>query len=113
MLNQIKIAAEALDFEWWRNRRRANTERTPTQGNASRGQSRTNGGASSSGTTYQNRPRRLPPKDNSLQKSYSLSKEVPSRRLEKNRCFRCEKSEHIARDCPGKDEMRFKDDSKK
>ena len=111
--NQMKSAAEALDFELWRNRRRANTERTPTQGNASRGQSGTQGGASSSGTNYQNHPRRFPPKVNSLQKSYSLSKEETSRRLEKNLCFRCGKSGHIARDCPGNSEMRFKDDSKK
>jgi Zinc knuckle len=111
--NQMKSAAEALDFELWCNRSRANTERTPNQGNAPSGQIGTQGGASSSGTNYQNHPRRFPPKVSSLQKSYSLPKEETSRQLEKNLCFRCGKSGHIARDCPGKDEMRFKDDSKK
>jgi hypothetical protein len=111
--NQMKSAAEALDYELWRNRSRATTERTHARGNASKGPSGNHGGASSSGTNNHNNPRRFPSKVNSLQKSYSLSKEETAKRLEKNLCFRCGKPGHIARDCPDKEETEAKHYQKK
>jgi Retrotransposon gag protein/Zinc knuckle len=95
---QVKSAAEALDFELWRSRRKTNPALSSTTWNATKPTT----GASSSGAATHHKAGRYPVPVNAMRNSHKLSKEDTARYLSENLCFGCGKSGHMARACPDK-----------
>jgi Retrotransposon gag protein len=96
--SQVKSAAEALDFELWRSRRKAAPTGTTTGWHATKSSS----GASSSNATNHGKTGRFPLTVNAMRNSHKLSKEDTARYLSEKLCFGCGKSGHMARACPDK-----------
>jgi Retrotransposon gag protein/Zinc knuckle len=95
---QAKSAAEALEFELWRSRRKANTPGSSTTWQATKPTT----GASSSGVAIHHKTGRYPVPVNATRSSHKLSKEDTARYLSEKLCFGCGKSGHMARACPDK-----------
>jgi hypothetical protein len=68
---QVKSAAEALDFELWRSRRKTNTAGSSTNWQATKPTT----GASSSGASNHHKTGRYPVPVNAMRISHKLSKE--------------------------------------
>jgi hypothetical protein len=95
---QVKSAAEALDFELWRSRRKTNPAGLSTTWQATNPTT----GASSSGAANHHKTERYPVQVNAMRNSHKLSKEDTARYLSEKSCFGCGKSGHMARACPHK-----------
>jgi hypothetical protein len=96
--SQVKSAAEALDFELWRSRRKKTTTGTTTGWHATRSAT---GTASGSAPIHGKAPRYLVPV-NVLRNGKKLSKEDTEKYRYEKLCLRCGKSRHMARACPSK-----------
>jgi hypothetical protein len=92
---QVKSAAEALDFELWRSRRKTATTGTTTGWHAAKSAT---GTASGSAPTHGN-ALRYPVPVNALRNGNKLSKEDTERYRSEKLCFSCGKSGHMARAC--------------
>jgi Retrotransposon gag protein len=95
---QVKRAAEAIDFELWRSRRKTNPAGSSTTWQATKPTT----GASSSGAANHHKTRRYPVPVDAMRNSHKLSKEDTARYLSEKLCFGCGKSGRIARACPDK-----------
>jgi hypothetical protein len=95
---QVKSAAEALDFDLWRSRRKTNPAGSSTTWQASNPTT----GASSSGAANQHKTGRYPVPVKAVRNSHKLSKEDTARYLSEKLYFGCGKSGHMARACPDK-----------
>jgi Retrotransposon gag protein/Zinc knuckle len=113
--DQVKSAAEALDFELWRNKKRSNNDQNAGKGNSSASNTGASGSSTGGkGSSGQGSSRRyFTPKINALKKTHGLTKEETGKRLQENLCFPCGKSGHIARDCPTKETKDKTDKSEK
>jgi hypothetical protein len=98
IFDQVKSAAEALDFELRRSRRKTNTAGSSTTWQAKKPTS----GASSSGAPNNHKTGRYPVPVNSMRNSHKLSKEDTAMYLSEKLCSGCVKSGHMARACPDK-----------
>ena len=98
IFSHVKGAAEALDFDLWRSRRKTNTAGSSTTWQATKPTT----GASNSGATNHNKTGRFPVPVNAMRNSHKLSKEDTARYLHEKLCFGCGKSGHMARACPDK-----------
>jgi Retrotransposon gag protein/Zinc knuckle len=96
--SQVKSAAEALDFELWRSRRKTTTTGTTTGWHATKSAT---GTASGSAPVHGKAPR-YPIPVNALRNGNKLSKEDTERYRSEKLCFNCGKSGHMARACPSK-----------
>jgi hypothetical protein len=95
---QVKSAAEALDFELWRSRRKTNTAGSSTNWQATKPTT----GASSCGAANHNKTGLYPVPVNAVRNSHNLSKEDTAIYLSEKLCFGCGKSGHMARACHDK-----------
>ena len=95
---QVKSAAEALDFELWRSRRKTHTTGPSTTWQPTKPTT----GASSSGSANQHKAGRFPVPVNAMRNANKLSKEETAKYLAERLCFGCGKSGHMARACPEK-----------
>jgi hypothetical protein len=95
---QVKSAAEALDFELWRSRRKTNPAGSSTTWQATKPTT----GASSNGAAKHYKTGRYPVPVNAMRNSHNLSKEDTSRHLTEKLCFVLGKSGHMARARPDK-----------
>jgi Zinc knuckle len=95
---QVKRAAEALDLELWRSRRKTNTAESSTTWHPTK----PTAGASNSGAANHHKTLRYPVPVNTMRNSPKLSKEDKARYISENLCFGCGKSGHMARACPDK-----------
>jgi Retrotransposon gag protein/Zinc knuckle len=93
---QVKGAAQALDFELWRSRRKTNTAGSSTNWQATKPTT----GSSSSGAANHHKTGRYLVPVNAMQNSHKLSKEETAMYLSEKLCFGCGKSGHMARACP-------------
>jgi hypothetical protein len=98
IFSQVKSAAEALDFELWRSRRKTNTAGSSTTWQATKPTT----GASASGAANHHKTVRYPVPVNAMRNLHKLSKEDTARYLSEFFCFGCDKSGHMARACPDK-----------
>jgi Retrotransposon gag protein/Zinc knuckle len=94
----VKSAAEALDFELWRSRRKTNPAGSSTTWQATKPTT----GTSSSGDANHHNTGRYPVPVNAMRNSLKLFKEDTARYLSEKLCFGCGKSGHMARACPDK-----------
>jgi hypothetical protein len=95
---QVKSAAEALDFELWRSRRKKNIAGSSTTWQATNPTT----GASSSGAANLHKTRRYPVPVNAMRNSQKLSKEDTATYLSEKLCFGCGISGFMACVCPDK-----------
>jgi hypothetical protein len=95
---KVKLAAEALDFELWRSRRKTNTAGSSTTWQATK----PTAGSSSSGAAIHHKTGRYPIPLNAIRNSHKLYKEDTVRNLPEKVCFGCGKSGHMARAFPDK-----------
>jgi Retrotransposon gag protein/Zinc knuckle len=95
---QVKSAAEALDFELWRSRRKTNPAGSSTTWHATKPTT----GASSSSAANHHKTGRYPVPLNTMRNANKLSKEDTERYRSEKLCFGCGKSGHMARACPSK-----------
>jgi hypothetical protein len=98
MFAQMKIAAEALDFELWRSRRKTNSAGSSTTWQATN----PTPGAPSTGADSHHKTGRYPVPINAMKNSHKLSKEDKARYLSKTLCFGCGNSGNMARACSDK-----------
>jgi L-serine deaminase len=96
--SHVKCAAEALDFELWRSRRKTTTTETTTGWHATRSAA---GTASGSAPIHGKAPR-YPVSVNALRNGNQLSNEDKERYRSEKLCFSCGKYGHMARACPSK-----------
>jgi hypothetical protein len=96
--SQVKSAAEALDFELWRSRRKTITTGTTTGWHAARSATGTAGGST---PIHGKASRHLVPV-NSLRNGNKLSNEDTERFRSEKLCFNCGKSGQMIRACPSK-----------
>jgi Zinc knuckle len=102
--SQVKSAAEALDFELWRSRRKTTTTGTTTGWHATRSAT----GTASGCAPIHGKAPRYPVPVNALRNDKTISKEDTERYRSEKLCFRCGKSGHMARACPSKGKDRRK-----
>jgi hypothetical protein len=95
--SQVKSAAEGLDFELWRSRRKTKTTGTTTGWHAAKSAT---GTANGSAPVHGKAP--LYPVTVNAQRNGKLSKEDTERYLSEKLYFNCGKSRHMARACPSK-----------
>ena len=96
--SQVKSAAEALDFELWRSRRKTTTTGTATGWHATKSAT----GTSSGSAPTHGKTGRYPVPVNTIRNANKLSKEDTERYRSERLCFGCGKSGHMARACPSK-----------
>jgi hypothetical protein len=92
---QVKSAAEALDFELWRSRRKTNPAGSSITWQATKPIT----GASSSGAANHHKTGRYPVPVNAQRNSHKQSKEDTAGYLSEILCFGCGISGHISRAC--------------
>jgi hypothetical protein len=95
---KVKSAAEALDFELWRSRRKTTTTGTTTGWHATRSAT---GTASGSARIHGKAPHYSIPV-NVIRNDNKFSKKDTERYRSKKLCFSCETSGYMARTCPRK-----------
>jgi Zinc knuckle len=98
IFSHVKTAAEALDFELWRSRRKTNPAGSSTTWQATKPTT----GASSSGPANHHKTGGYPVPVNTILNPHKLSKEDTARYLFEKLCFGCGKSGHMSRACPDK-----------
>jgi hypothetical protein len=96
--SQVKSAAEALDSELWRSRRKTTTTGTTTGWHAAKSATGTAGGSA----PIHGKASRYPVPVNALRNGNKLSKEDTKRYRSEKLCFNCVKSGHMVRACPSK-----------
>jgi Retrotransposon gag protein/Zinc knuckle len=96
--SQVKSAAEALDFELWRSRRKTTTTGAATGWHATKSAT----GTSSGSAPTHGKTGRYPVPVNTMRNANKLSKEDTERYRSEKLCFGCGKSGHMARACPSK-----------
>jgi hypothetical protein len=92
---QVKSAAEAIDFELWRSRRKTTTTGMTTGCHATRFATGTAGGSA----PIHGKAPRNPVPVNASRNGNELSKEDTERYRSEKMCFSCGKSGHMARAC--------------
>jgi hypothetical protein len=98
IIAQVKSAAEELDFELWRSRRKTNPAGSPTTWQAPK----PTAGASSSGAANHHKTGHYPVPLNTMRNANKPSKEDTERYRSEKLCFGCGKSGHMARACSSK-----------
>jgi hypothetical protein len=96
--SQVKSAAEALNFELWRARRKTTTTGTTKGRPAAKSATGTAGGSA----PIHGKASRYPIPVNALRNGNKLSKEDTERYRSEKLCFNCGKSGHMVRACPSK-----------
>jgi hypothetical protein len=96
--SQVKSAAEALDFELWRSRRKTTSTGTITGWHAAKYATGATGGSA----PIHGKTPRYPIPVNALRNGNKFSKEGTERYRSEKLCFNCGKSGHMVRDCPSK-----------